>query len=192
MENSQGRLQLAPAEADEVEHWLCRGHQAVGEIGDREFKCSAIPPSPQGNFNQSTGTKLKFKDIVPSRFGKNPREYLTWKVQTKLLIASFNMTGPMATIFLLENCLEQTISVDLKKIYTGRMNLVDEVFCLLDQDYVNPSRDFDDFMNQVARLPACTDTSHEEIVYLISFMKGRYVATVGILVFKHMELCYNV
>ena len=33
MENSQGRLQLAPAEADEVKHWLCRGHQAVGDVG---------------------------------------------------------------------------------------------------------------------------------------------------------------
>ena len=48
LDNSQGRLQLAPAEADEVEQWQCRGNQAVGEIVSREFRCSAIPPSTQG------------------------------------------------------------------------------------------------------------------------------------------------
>ena len=138
MENLHTRLQLAPAELEELEGWLARGHNAVSEIASREFKCSPIPPSPQGNFNQSTGTKLKFKDIVPSRFGRDPREYLTWKTQTKRLISSFNMTGEMAMIFLLENCLEQTISVDLKKIYTDRMNSIEDMFRLLDQDYFNP------------------------------------------------------
>ena len=47
----------------------------------------------------------------------------------------------------------------------------------MDREYINPSRDFNTFINQVERLPECSDTSHEEIVMLISFMKGRLVAT---------------
>ena len=57
------------------------------------------------------------------------------------------------------------------------MHKVDDVFNLLDREYINPSRDFATFMSQVERLPECSDTSHEEIVMLISFMKGRLVAT---------------
>ena len=161
MEKSQRKgLQLAPGEVEEVDGWLSRGYKCTQEIMKRESKCSAIPPPTQGNFNSSTATKLKFKDIIPARFGKNPRDYLSWKVQTKGFISSFKMSGELAAIWLLEHCLESTISIDLKKIYTGRMNSVDEVFRILDQDYVNPSRDFDDFTSQVARLPVCTDTSH--------------------------------
>ena len=78
--------------------------------------------------------ELKFKDIIPARFGKDPREYLSWKVQTKSLIVTFKMTQEMAAIWILENCLESQISVDLKKIYTGRMNSAEDVFRILDQD----------------------------------------------------------
>ena len=115
MEKSQGRLQLAPGEVEEVDGWLSRGHKCTTEIIQREYKCSPVSPSTQGNFNLSTATKLKFKDIIPARFGKNPRDYLSWKVQTKGFISSIKMDGELAAIWLLEQCLESTISIDLKK-----------------------------------------------------------------------------
>ena len=78
MEKSQSRgLQLAPGEVEEVGSWLSRGHKCAEEIMKREMNCSTIPPPAQGNFSWSNSTKLKFKDIIPARFGKDPREYLS-------------------------------------------------------------------------------------------------------------------
>ena len=98
---------LAPAEQEELEEWLARGHRAVSEISAREFRCNPVPdlPPPQG-YSKPKGAKLRFKDIVPSKFGRDPGEYLTWKkTETRRLISVFELTGEMALMFLLENCL---------------------------------------------------------------------------------------
>ena len=64
----------------------------------------------------------------------------------------FDLSGEMALLFLLENCLEPTVSKDLKKVYTDKMHEVGDVFNLLDREYINPSRDFNTFMNQVEKM----------------------------------------
>ena len=153
-ERLQTNRGLGPLEQEEIDDWLAQGQVAISEICTCESCCTPASDSPPG-YSKPKSAKLKFKHIIPQKFGRNPGEYLTWKRETKRLTNVFELTGEMALLFLLENCLEQTVRKDLKKVYTDKMHEVEDMFNLLDREYINPSRDFNTFINQVERLPEC-------------------------------------
>ena len=175
-------LESSPAEREELD-------DMYGDIEDcmEELQALAQLVLPEERVRQSgnygsgsqkpSNSFLKVAPVKARRLTATSTDYLGWREETRKLLTVINYSPTQSVFFVYDSCIEKALSDQFRSEYSDQINVVEDVFKILDDQFINPSRDFDSFAEKLSNLPKCTDESYEETVLLITFLKSKFAST---------------